>query len=438
MNCDKKMQLLVAASILVAFAFFAFAWNPYVEQRVNGSLRDVGVDVRVASIRGQFPFMFTVGETRVGTFASLYGVRVRYHGTYNPFHVTRQRGELASADGTATLSLLGHDFDLDLKLVKVHRGGDGCDLDNHHDWCVFADVSIDGIDAAVTLQYGENSRVTIELPVAKLRVELTETSVHVTFGERDVFRGTITPAYSDTPPNAAAPEPWSRLELIFGSVCTVWANLLGELGQAGTDIKDVTYSFYGHGLHTMFEELHLYPTHSHGYEYGDDRRLHYAVRPLYLKARPMGLLQVENHDDAPIFNVDYDGERLLFLPPVSTALGDLRSVRVDLGSAQMHVDVGDMQIAVAGTEEGVNVQAGPLALDFTHDLLRVALRGGHYDDVRCVQGAATVYFDEPHMVLVDNVHARYGGAAVHAEGTYNLREDKADINVVTDGVQTHF
>ena len=41
------------------------------------------------------------------------------------------------------------------------------------------------------------------------------------------------------------------------------------------------------------------------------------------------------------------------------------------------------------------------------------------------------------MGVVDSVHARYGGAAVRAEGTYDLREDKADINVVTDGVKTH-
>ena len=432
-RCIAACAVVSLVVMLATFAAVAFLWNTTAEDKINDACDDAGVDVHVGSIHGAFPFKFTAETVDVYSFVTLYGVHVRYGGTYNPFHLLRQTGHLFRVDATARVTLLGHDATLAVRAVDVERRDEG-------GWHVAGLVDVGGYEVAVDVLLGgteaESATMTLRCTALDVVATLTRTSVTVRYAHRDVITVAMTPDRDD--------DGMRPIRAMLGSVLNARGRI--DTRDGGVRLREVQYSLFDHPMHSLVDDLVMTPNDPTSPDEPGTKTIA-AVDSMVTVMKPFAhddadRRQLADDDTMPGFEhrlVAFDGHVLSVTPPLSTPLGDLRSAYVDWDLRELHVDVGTMPVSmnartsVAGHPQ-LEMNYGPLHAALHEASASVDVRGGYYGMFKCVRAQAHLDFDAPHLLVGDHVEARLpSGDRLEVNGAYDFRANKMTASVQFEG-----
>lgn len=415
----KHVVLTVAVCMLAAFLFFSLAWTRIAVKQVNENLRASGVQVRVNGIRGAFPLDFTVESANVYEFATVYGLHVVYHGTYNPFKVLSQHGKLATVNGRATVSLLGHESDVLIRDVVVSRG-----VQTPNDWQIEGTVDVNNFAVNVWLFFGENGddNLVVDVPSLDIKVKMSRRHVHLQYAKHDVL------SFVRNPQRVKEPTV-DDIFLLLGSIMHAHATIKQHDG-GGIDVSNVTWSLYDHPMHSMVGSANIYLEEGAVWNSGKGGHV-VAVHKTPNRRRRLAPRR--------LFDVDFDGQRVVLQPPVSTPLGDLRAVFVDYDLREMHIDVGTMPLllhargSLAGHPK-LSAEYGPITASVHQNGIVVDINGGFFSHVKCVRAEARLQFAEPHVVHLKMLNGKLtNGEHLYVHGKYDLKEEKLTVGVELEG-----
>ena len=398
--------LVVTVALLGIFLFFSFAWNSVAADTINNKLRDAGIDVHVDGIQGAFPIDFEADTIDVYDFATLYGVRVRYGGTYNPFRATKQKGRVFRADATASVTLLHHQYEVGLQNVNFEMREEG-------GWRIWGTVVVSDVDVDVDMIIGagEKDELKVKIPYLDVELEMSRTKFHVQYANHDV--ATIVVRKTE--------KQYEKLDvkfvyLLLGSVLNAHGFMVRS-NKGSMHLRQIEYSLYDHPMHSVVEDIYL-------------------SRDMKTITTETSTQKEENGDSAAyqVREIKFDGRELMIVPPVQTIVGDLRGVLVDYSTREVVIDVGDVPITMnarnhAAGHPQLHVDYGPIHLSLHEETLHMQLRGGFYKSFKCIHADAHLNFDKPNLLVADIITAKMGKDTLHVEGTYDFDTETIDAKV---------
>jgi len=408
----RVVATFAATALLSIFVFFAFFWNDVATSTVNAQLAPHGVRIE-NGIHGAFPFHFKVPEITVPHGVKVKNLAVDYEGTYNPFKLVTQTGDIVQATATLQVAVKENlEVDVDVEHFYVER------TDGTNAWFFSTRLRLFDQVVDATFEFVPDVADTYHLHVDidDVAIDLYSNSLLVAYMEHEVLHLSLTDNL----------RPMEHFSLDLATV----AHIIGDVLVSHNDIKwtDVFITFFDH-VPVDIPALQLVNLNWH------DSTVNFKIDDfLSLSVKDgnivVGNIRTRGRDWAQLmavhtFALETTNPSLRFTPPIDTPLGPVRSMDVLVDRTTLRVNVGNTPITLSPR----GLQYGPIALLIGDDRLALEIDGGTFQSFSCTYLHAFVKYASPDVLVLQNATAHQWDEVIHGSGTYNIATRKAAVEL---------
>jgi hypothetical protein len=388
---NRALGCLLAFS--TAFALFlVLGYNPTMTHLARQRLHRVWPRGSMSTIEGAFPFRFTLPLVSAPGVGEISGLEVEYLGTWNPFRLTSQTGDIARGSAQhVVVTLFGGRVDVEVDTIRLSR------VDAH--WVIALHVRARG--RAFTAEILMLPEPELDVTLADgVGVHATPHAITVRRGTRTVFHGERDgESFSLSVPDAAELTGQWRLGDKQFVVDDVVVKVLDEPERA----LGKTTVWWADGVRVVskicdltWKQLTLNGT--------------IAAVPVRAVGVADGLRVEEPYPDTP--------------------LGPFRGVFVDTNAATAHVDVGTVPVDGVMGAQNIELTHGPVRVRGGEHGFTFTIDGGKYREFTCIHVAGHFDVERPHVVTFDAVRVRgEHGESFAGKGEFLLDKQQLKLSV---------
>ena len=400
---------LIALCLILVFAFY----DSTATHAINAHL-PTGMRLE-KDIRGAFPLHFKVPKmTVVPNTVTIDNLVVDYEGTYNPFKLMSQRGNIMRASGTVHV-VLGEKRVLDITIANanvehIRRG-----------WRLTSTLVIDDVVVFVNIFFFPNevSDSYMKVEVGDATMLLYTDELLVTYTDHELVHVSLTDS------NLAK----QRFSVDVATIAHVSGEVNATRHDSIVDIvwTDVFLHFFDHIPVNIprLKRVHLHwdgVAHSLAFTADDVLSLKIQGDDVVVgHVRTVHLQNTHLHTFKALMTADTT--RLHFTPPIETLLGSMNFAEV--ASSYVRINIGN--VAVMITIDGIRY--GPISMLVQPDRVALEINGGAFQAFRCVYVHAFVEFANPDVLVLQNATGRQWDEAISGRGKYNIATRKADMQL---------